>query len=179
MRDAIAHSSQSGISNARLPRRPASKENAEGGPHLEIVIAGKAGERIREGIGLNWVSAHHFKITGMHVCEADCAYMGNLHRPPHHVPDEQARAVDLTQRPKSQRQVSHRCNPGVMAETESEIAVPVRIENRQRLFQVAARVGKISRAPGCYAICPMSDDSLGRMGLRRDAAQEGRGVLSH
>src|SRR5271165_2059181 len=66
-----------------------------------------------------------------------------------------------------------------MAETESEISVPVRIENRQRLFQVAARVGKISPAPGCYAICPMSDASLGRIGLRRDAAQEGRGMLSH
>ena len=68
-----------------------------------------------------------------------------------------AGAIDLAERPKRDRQIDRRGDADVLAEAEGEIAVSFRIENRQGLFEVRARLDEISRKQLRHAIDPMRD----------------------
>ena len=61
--------------------------------------------------------------------------------------DELARASDLAERPEHDRQIGHRGNAHVLAEAKGEIAVSLRIEDRQRLLEVRASLDEIPRKP--------------------------------
>ena len=95
-------------------------------------------------------------------------------------------AIDLAERPQSDRQIDGRGNADVLAEAEGEIAIPLRIEDRHGLFEMRARLDIVSGEPLRHAIGAMRHACLGRTGpmTRRRAerparAQHSRQIAMH
>ena len=83
-----------------------------------------------------------------------------------------AGAIDLAERPKRDRQIDRRGDADVLAEAEGEIAIPLRIENRNRLFEVRARLAIVPGKPLRYAIGAMRHARLRRTGPQLDVVQK-------
>ena len=93
--------------------------------------------------------------------------------------NERNRAPDIAERPRCERQVTHRRDAGVPSEAKRQIVVAAGLEQDQRAFQMVSRIAILSGEPTCDPDCPMGDAGLGRIGPRLDVTEERLGVGPH
>ena len=98
---------------------------------------------------------------------------------PHHFLDKSASPLDLTERPEHARQKGHHGNTDVLAETEGEIVVSPWLEQRERAFQVVARLLILTGEPMGGPEDAMRDTGLGQIVSYHDVAQESRRMRPH
>ena len=84
-----------------------------------------------------------------------------------HPVDKLARAIELAKRPEHDGEIGRGGNADILAEAKGEIAVSLRIEDRQRLLEMPASVDETAGKPFRRAEGPMRHAGLPRMRLRR------------
>ena len=143
---------------------PPLQEGAESDPQSDAMLMRdarhRAGERGRAidppGDDLEHGAVHQAVGRGREMaqsCDSRRRRVGKL-----------AGAVDFAERPERDRQIDGCGNADVLAEAEGEIAIPLWIENRRRLFEMRARLHVVPGEPLGHAIGAMGDPSLGRTG---------------
>src|SRR5271154_1693343 len=83
------------------------------------------------------VSAHDLKEPIHEVSPAHRREVCGVIRALHHRPANSDGAIDMAKRPRRASRESHGCNAGVLAKTKGQIAVALRIEDCQRLFEAS------------------------------------------
>ena len=115
----------------------------------------------------------------MHSPECARADMREARDPRLGVADEGNRAPDVAQRPQREREEKHRRDARVLSEAERQIVVAAGLEQGERAFEMMPRFYKLSGKPVGDALGPMRDAGFGRIGSRRNVAEEGLGVGPH
>ena len=175
----MTHFRQSRQIAAQLPRRPGPQEYAFVSPQRQIMFSRDFRERRGERRGPREIAAHRLEHRGEQLFVGDVPNLRDLRGSRDHVCDEPTGAIDFSERPHRQRQIRHRGDAYVAAETMNQVAVPLRVENGERLFVIGARLDELADKPVGRAVDAMGDAGLGRMRSPRDIAQECRGELAH
>ena len=115
----------------------------------------------------------------MHSSKPVCGDVLEGANPRLHALDERNRAIDLAERPGRNRQIGHRGRARVMSEAKGELIVAAGLEQRERVFQFTHGLNIFPGEAVSCALDPMGDASLGRIGSRCDAGEEGSRMPSH
>ena len=132
---------------------------------------------VRRGAGV--VATHQFEQGCKHSSKRERADMGEVCHPRLHTFDERNGAIDLAERPRRKGKIGHRGDAGVRPESKGEIVVASGFEQRERAFQTFPRLVILAGEPASHPGGAMRDASLGRVGSRRDVAEEGRSLRPH
>jgi hypothetical protein len=158
---------------------PGFRERPETDPQADPMLVCDAGERFGDRRRAAGISSDNLEHHIVHEPISRARKVLQLLGSRRHRAHELSRAIDLAERPKRDGQIGHRGNADILAEAEGEVAVSLRLENRQGLFEVRASLNEISRKPKRHSVGPMRDARLRRSWLRRTVAQERLSGLAH
>ena len=171
-RDATTHFGKGREFSAGFPGCPGLQENALGAAQRQIMFSRDFGERFGERRGPPEIATRHLEDRRKELFVGDVPNLRDLLGSRGHVVDEPARAIDFSERPQGMRQSRHGGDAHVAPEAMSQIAVPLGVEDGERLFVISARLDELSLEPMRRAIYAVGDAGFGRTRLRRHVAQK-------
>jgi hypothetical protein len=125
------------------------------------------------------IAAHQFEQSREHLPVCVRADMCDARDPRLGGPDVGNRTRNVAQLPQWEREMKHRPHAGVISEAKGEIIVTPGLEQRERAFQMVARLDVFTGQKVARPASSMRNPGFGRIGPCLNVAQESRRARPH